>query len=104
QEHPNLVTEGRDQGSVVFPQADLKFYLDASPHERAHRRVQQLRDRGEHPDPVQILADIMARDQRDRERKMGPLIRPENAIEIDTTTLTQEQVIQTILNHAVKRK
>src|SRR5215204_730958 len=60
-EHQNLVTEGRDQGTVVFPNAELKFYLDASPQERARRRVKQLRDRGEIVDQNAILAEIMTR-------------------------------------------
>lgn len=96
-ERPNLVTEGRDQGTVVFPKAELKFYLDATPHERARRRAAQLRARGEMVDPQEILDQIVARDQRDRERAVGPLSIPPDARTIDTTHITQQEVIATII-------
>src|SRR5918997_6378970 len=72
-ERKNLVTEGRDQGTVVFPHAELKFYLDADPAERARRRVAQLRSRGEVVDYHEILNQIVARDRRDAARSVGPL-------------------------------
>src|SRR4029079_1398146 len=72
-ERTNLVTEGRDQGTVVFPQAQAKFYLDASPQERARRRAAQLRSRGEIVDQAEILNQILARDTRDATRAVGPL-------------------------------
>src|SRR6185437_6868076 len=96
-EHGNLVTEGRDQGTVVFPQAQCKFYLDATPAERARRRVAQLRARGEIHDFNEILDQIVARDQRDRERAVGPLAVAKDAIVIDTTSITQEQVVTKIV-------
>ena len=74
-----LVTEGRDQGSVVFPQADAKFYLDATPQERARRRVAQLRARGEIVDYNEVLNSIVARDHRDASRQVGPLSIPQDA-------------------------
>jgi cytidylate kinase len=96
-EHGNIVTEGRDQGSVVFPSAQAKFYLDASPEERAKRRVNQLRARGEMVDPAEILRQIQDRDQRDTRRATSPLIVPQGATVIDTTTLTLDEVIDRIV-------
>jgi cytidylate kinase len=96
----NLVTEGRDQGTVVFPEAKLKFYLDASPQERARRRVKQLRDRGEIVDANQVLNEIVTRDQRDSSRTVGPLAVPRDAQVIDTTLMSQEQVIARIVAKA----
>jgi len=97
----NIVTEGRDQGSVVFPDAAFKFYLDATPAERARRRIAQLRARGEIHDYNEVLNEIIQRDQRDASRSVGPLAVPAGARVIDTTSLTQEQVIERIVN-AVK--
>lgn len=99
-ERPNLVTEGRDQGTVVFPHAALKFFLDATPQERAARRVRQLRDRGEIVDHHEILNQILARDHRDSTRLIGPLAVPKDAVVIDTTRLSQEQVIERIVSRA----
>jgi CMP/dCMP kinase len=96
---PNLVTEGRDQGTIVFPNAELKFYLDATPAERARRRVHQLRARGEIVDYQEILNQIEARDQRDKSRAVGPLSVPADAEVVDTTSLTQAAVI----DHIVER-
>jgi CMP/dCMP kinase len=93
QERGSLVTEGRDQGSVVFPDAQFKFYLDATPAERARRRVAQLRARGEAVDHAEVLAQIVARDERDGSRAVGPLAVPADARIIDTTRLTEAQVV-----------
>ena len=101
-ERENLVTEGRDQGTVVFPDAELKFYLDASPQERARRRVKQLRDRGEIVDHNAILSEIMTRDQRDSSRTVGPLAVPRDALVIDTTLMSEDQVIARIVATARK--
>lgn len=98
QERKNVVTEGRDQGTVVFPDAQFKFYLDASPAERAKRRCAQLRTRGETVDFHEILREIEMRDQRDRSRTMGPLAIPVDAEIVDTTAMTQEQVVQFIVD------
>ena len=97
-ERGNLVTEGRDQGTVVFPHAELKFYLDASPAERARRRVSQLRHRGEIVDYQEILNGIVARDHRDASRSVGPLAVPKDAEVVDTTSISQEQVIEHIVS------
>ncbi len=96
-ERGNVVTEGRDQGSVVFPDAELKFYLDATPVERARRRVAQLRARGEIVDHQEILDQIMARDHRDATRAVGPMTPPVDAERLDTTDLSREQVVEHIV-------
>jgi cytidylate kinase len=99
-ERGNIVTEGRDQGTVVFPQAELKIYLDADPHERARRRVAQLRSRGEIVDFNEVLNDIITRDRRDATRSVGPLAIPPDASIIDTTRLAEPQVVETIISKA----
>jgi cytidylate kinase len=98
QEHGNLVTEGRDQGSVVFPDARFKFYLTATPEERAHRRARELRARGEIVDEKNILQEINDRDERDKSRAVGPLAIPANALVVDTTRLSMEEVVERIVN------
>ncbi len=97
---PNLVTEGRDQGTVVFPDAELKFYLDATPAQRARRRVAQLRSRGEIVDYQEILNGIEARDQRDKSRAVGPWSVASDAEVVDTTNLSQAEVIDHIVDRA----
>jgi cytidylate kinase len=99
-EWPNLVTEGRDQGTVVFPQADVKFYLDAKPQERARRRVEQLQARGGGGQDVEfgeVLREILARDERDAGRAVGPLRVPAGAIVVDTTGMSPGQVIDLLV-------
>jgi cytidylate kinase len=93
-QHPRLVSEGRDQGSVVFPGADVKFFLDADPRVRARRRADQLRADGRDADEAALLADILERDRSDSTRKDGPLVCPDDAIVIDTSPLTREQVVE----------
>src|SRR5580704_16472008 len=99
---PNLVTEGRDQGTVVFPHAELKFYLDATPTERARRRAHQLRSRGEVVDIAVIQNQIMDRDSRDAKRAVGPLAIPDGAEVIDTTDLPLQSVVDQIVAKARK--
>ncbi len=89
----NLVTEGRDQGTVVFPNADCKIYLTASPEERARRRQRELESRGEAIDFEQLLAQQNDRDAKDSNRTVGPLARAGDAIEVITDGLDQQQVI-----------
>lgn len=103
-EHGNLVTEGRDQGTVVFPNAALKIYLDATPAERARRRVAQLRARGEIAHQEDVLREIRERDQRDSTRSVGPLTVPPEAQVIDTTNLSEQQVIDQIVGLARARQ
>jgi cytidylate kinase len=103
-ERGNLVTEGRDQGSVVFPDAAFKFYLNATPEERAHRRARELRARGEIVDEKEILQQIMDRDERDRTRAAGPLAIPDGADVIDTTRMTMDQVVDRIVERVGGRR
>ncbi|MEO0513945.1 MAG: (d)CMP kinase [Planctomycetota bacterium] len=91
--HPGLVTEGRDQGSVVFPDAEAKFYLDASPQVRAERRAAQLRELGKHVDLEALRESIILRDRKDSTRKTGPLLCPEDAETIITTGMTLDRVV-----------
>lgn len=92
-DHPGLVTEGRDQGSVVFPDAEVKFYLDASPQVRAERRAAQLRELGKHVDLAVIRESIVLRDRKDSSRKTAPLVCPEDAERIDTSGMTLDAVV-----------
>ncbi len=103
-ERGNVVTEGRDQGTVVFPTAELKIYLDANPAERARRRVAQLRSRGEIVDQNEILRNIVSRDTRDATRSVGPLAIPPEAIVIDTTELAEPQVVNRIIEKAERMR
>jgi cytidylate kinase len=102
-QHPRLVSEGRDQGSVVFPDASVKFYLDASAQVRAARRAQQLRGSGQPADEAQLLQDIIARDKSDMGRADGPLVRPAGGIVLDTSDLDFVQVVDE-LERAVREK
>lgn len=88
-----IVAEGRDTGTVVFPGAAWKFFLDASPEIRAHRRAEQLRSKGEQVDEQQLLAQIIKRDRDDRERTLAPLKAAPDAILIDSTGLPADEVI-----------
>jgi cytidylate kinase len=95
----SFVSEGRDQGSVVFPQADFKFYLDADLDVRARRRHEEIAGRGDESDEGDVLEGIRSRDESDRGRSTGPLVVPEGAVCIDTTHMTPEQVVEEILRH-----
>lgn len=92
--HERVVTEGRDQGTVVFPDADVKFYLTAETIERARRRANELVGKGVDADMEHIRLAIEARDQSDQNRPVGPLKPAEDAIEVDTTSLSIEEVVQ----------
>lgn len=91
--HPRLVTEGRDQGSVVFPRADARFFLVASARVRAARRVAQIRASGEEVDDEAVLEGIESRDRIDGSRRDGPLVRPDGAIVVDTDGLSLDEVV-----------
>ncbi len=91
--HPRLVTEGRDQGSVVFPDAAVRFYLDAHPEVRARRRVEQMRSQGRPADYEAVLRAIQQRDRLDETRTDGPLVCPSDAERVDTSLLTLPQVV-----------
>lgn len=92
-QHPRLVSEGRDQGSVVFPDAPVRFYLDADVAVRAQRRTAQLASGGQQVDETTVISGIRERDRIDSTRADGPLIRPEGAVSVDTTDRTVEEVV-----------
>lgn len=92
-DHPRLISEGRDQGSVVFPDALVRFYLDAPVGERTRRRVRQWAAEGRTADPREVEEAIRARDLRDSERAVGPLRKPEGGVSIDTGTLDLGEVV-----------
>ncbi len=93
---PGLVADGRDMGTVVFPDAPCKFYLTASAEARAERRVRQLHQMGLSANLAAILDDLKARDRRDTERTIAPLRPAEDAVIIDSSDMTIEQVMQAI--------
>lgn len=97
-EPPGLVTDGRDMGTVVFPDAEYKFFLTASPEERARRRYNQLKERGINVTLGDLIEELRERDKRDQERTVAPLKPAEDAFVIDTDHLTIEQVVKTILS------
>ena len=92
-----MVTEGRDQGTVAFPEADIKFYLTAEPRERARRRQTELQAKGARENLEQIQKAIEQRDRQDESRAIGPLKPADDAIVIDTTDLNIEQVVGELL-------
>lgn len=96
-EREPVVMEGRDIGTVVFPDALLKIFLTASAEERARRRYEQRITQGEEADYEQILADQRARDQRDRTRDVGPLRRADDAVQIASDPLTIEEVVGRVM-------
>jgi len=95
---PGLVAEGRDMGTVVFPDAALKVYLTASPEERARRRYKQLIEKGLGANMAALLQDIRARDARDSGRPVAPLRKSGDAIEIDTTSMTVDEATAQIVS------
>lgn len=94
-----LVADGRDMGTVVFPDAKYKFFLDASSEVRAQRRYDELLTKGESPNFDKIKNDIEQRDFQDRNRKVAPLKPADDAILVDTSNLSIEEVFQKVLNH-----
>ena len=96
-EEGSVVLEGRDIGTVVYPDAEFKFFLEASPEVRAERRIKELKAKGLPADNV--LADIIARDKRDRERAVAPLKAAEDAIIIDTSHMDIETVLNKMIGH-----
>lgn len=99
-----IVAEGRDTGTVVFPRAAFKFYLDAKAEERAKRRVLQSQARGVEADLQHILTMIIERDKNDSERAIAPLKKAQDAILIDTTDLTVQEVVDEILLGIERKK
>jgi cytidylate kinase len=95
----SIVIEGRDVGTVVFPQANKKFYLDANVHERSRRRMEELREKGSEVDKDQLTAELKERDNKDLTRRVGPLKKAEDAVYIDTTHLSVEEVIDEMMKY-----
>jgi len=100
---PGLVADGRDMGTVVFPDSRLKIYLTASPEERAQRRYKQLINKGVSVNLRALLQDIASRDERDANRAVSPLRPAEDAVVIDTTSLTIEEVFKEVLGKVSER-
>lgn len=100
---PGLVADGRDMGTTVFPEAPLKVFLTASAEERAERRYKQLKEKGITSNIVDLAAEIRERDERDRSRSASPLIPAEDAMSIDSTSMTIEEVVDKILQAAHER-
>ena len=94
---PGLIADGRDMGTVVFPDAPLKIYLTASPEERAQRRYKQLKDKGIDVNLPSLVEELRQRDDRDMNRQAAPLKPADDAIIIDTTTLNIEQVAEQVM-------
>jgi cytidylate kinase len=99
-----VVLEGRDTGTVVCPDAEVKFYLDASLAERARRRRAELAARGEALDPAAVEAELAARDRQDTTRVLAPLRRAPGAIVVDSSELTVEQVVARMLEAIERRR
>ncbi len=95
--YPGLVTDGRDMGTVIFPDASLKFFLQASVEERAKRRLKQLKTLGIHASLASISQDLAERDARDTGRGIAPLQAADDAILIDTTSLSVPQVYDRVM-------
>lgn len=100
----NIIMEGRDIGTVVFPNADVKIYLDATPEERARRRILQNREKGIDVTYEEVLKNIKDRDKRDSTRKVAPLKMAEDAIYLDSTNLSIEQVVEKIIKIIEEKK
>lgn len=94
----NVVMDGRDIGTVVLPDADVKIFLTAAPEARAHRRLRELEQRGQSADFETILHDIIDRDERDRSREIAPLRQAEDAVLLDTTKLNLEESLDAMLS------
>ncbi len=99
----NLVAEGRDMGTVVFPAAHAKFFLRADLEERSRRRYRELSEKGEQPDFLEILSEMRARDLRDETRAIAPLVQAEDAIAVDATSLSPEAVVELMLGVIERR-
>ena len=99
----NVVAEGRDIGTVVFPDAEVKIYLDASAQERARRRVEELRQAGRQVSLDETLREMWERDKRDSERDLAPLRKADDAIAIDSTSVDAEALAQRVMQQIRKK-
>lgn len=102
-EEKGIVMDGRDIGSVVFPEAELKIYMTASADIRARRRYNELKEKGENITFEEVLKNVKHRDDIDTNRKNSPLIQAEDAIKIDNSNMSQEEQFEKILNLAKER-
>jgi len=98
----DMVCEGRDQGTIVFPEAECKFFVEADPHERAIRRQKEMAGRGEGISLEEVLRAQEVRDQRDAARDIAPMVPAPNAVRLDTTHLSLDQVVER-MEHEVRR-
>ena len=99
----DVVMDGRDIGTVVLPDADLKIYLTAAPEVRAQRRIAQHREQGQQVDEKKILEEIIQRDRQDMNRPIAPLRQADDAILVDTSYLNVEETIARLLEIAAQR-
>jgi cytidylate kinase len=97
---PGLVADGRDMGTVVFPRAPIKIFLTASPEERAQRRYKQLKQKGVAANLAALSREIAERDQRDSTRAISPLVASDDAVSLDTTGMTVDDVVGRVLQIA----
>ena len=100
----NVIMEGRDIGTTVFPNADVKIYLDASPDERAKRRLKQNEEKGIKTSYEEVLKNIMDRDMQDSTREISPLKQAEDAIYVDSTNMAIEEVVDEIIKIIKEKK
>ena len=96
---PGLIADGRDMGTVVFPDAEAKIFLDASAEERANRRLKQLQEKGFDVNFDRLLIEIRERDERDRNRPVAPLRPADDALILDSTSMAIDAVVEAILQH-----
>ncbi len=94
---PGLVADGRDMGTVIFPGSQVKIFLTASPEERARRRYNQLKEKGLDANLAGLTAEIRERDERDRGRSVAPLIAAPDALQVESTALSIEEVLQKVM-------
>ncbi|QFI55098.1 (d)CMP kinase [Aeromonas simiae] len=100
---PGLIADGRDMGTVVFPDAEVKIFLDASAEERAQRRLKQLQEKGFDVNFERLLTEIKERDDRDRNRAVAPLRPAEDALVVDSTSMTIDEVVAEVMAYAVSK-
>ena len=98
----NIVMDGRDIGTVVFPNADIKFWIKASAQKRAERRWEEYKSKGEYIEFQKVLENIISRDKQDSNREVSPLKKPKGAIEIDTSNINIEQTCDLALSYVKK--
>jgi cytidylate kinase len=102
-EYGDLIADGRDTGSVVFPGADMKFFLTASPQARAERRYKELLRKGEAVAYKEVLARIHERDNADSRRELAPLLEPRGSVHVDTSLMDEDEVVNQLL-FLIKRR